>query len=65
MRIAFFDPFSGASGDMILGALLDAGLPLPALRAELGKLDLAGYDLRVESVERHGLRGTRSTVAVT
>jgi len=64
MRIAFFDPFSGASGDMILGALLDAGLPLPALRAELGKLDLAGYDLRVESVERHGLRGTRVVVAV-
>ncbi|CAA9576041.1 MAG: hypothetical protein AVDCRST_MAG19-3366 [uncultured Thermomicrobiales bacterium] len=64
MRIAFFDPFSGASGDMILGALLDAGLPLPALRAELGKLDLAGYDLRVESVERHGLRGTRAVVAV-
>jgi uncharacterized protein (TIGR00299 family) protein len=64
MRIAFFDPFSGASGDMILGALLDAGLPLPALRAELGKLDLAGYDLRVERVTQHGLSGTHVAVAV-
>jgi len=64
MRVAFFDPFSGASGDMILGALLDAGVPLPALRRELGKVDLAGYELRVERAERHGLSGTRVVVAV-
>ncbi len=64
MRIAYFDPFSGASGDMILGALLDAGLPLPALRAELGKLDLAGYDLRVEPAAQHGIHGTRAVVRV-
>ncbi len=64
MRVALFDPFSGASGDMVLGALLDAGLPLPALRAELGKLGLGGWDLRVETVERHGLRGTRVAVEV-
>ena len=64
MRIAFFDPFSGASGDMILGALLDAGLSLPNLRGELGKLDLTGYGLAVEAVTRHGLRGTQVTVSV-
>jgi uncharacterized protein (TIGR00299 family) protein len=65
VRIAYFDPFSGASGDMVLGALLDAGLPVPALRAELGKLDLAGYDLRAERVTRQGLAGTQVTVSVT
>ncbi|MDQ3044137.1 MAG: nickel pincer cofactor biosynthesis protein LarC [Chloroflexota bacterium] len=65
MRIAFFDPFSGASGDMILGALIDAGLPLAALRAELGKLNVSGYDLRVERVTQHSLSGTRVTVAVS
>ena len=41
MRIAFFDCFSGASGDMILGALLDAGLELEDLRRELGKLPIS------------------------
>ena len=65
MRIAFFDPFSGASGDMILGALLDAGLPLPALRAELGKLNLSGYELQVEQIAQHSIFGTRATVSVT
>ncbi|MDP9368321.1 MAG: DUF111 family protein, partial [Chloroflexota bacterium] len=64
MRIAFFDPFSGASGDMLLGALLDAGLPLTELRAALGKIDLFGYDLRVERVSQHGIAGTRVTVVV-
>ena len=65
MRIAYFDPFSGASGDMILGALLDAGLPHPALLAELGKLDLSGYRLRVDRVAQHGLTGTRVVVGLT
>lgn len=63
MRIAFFDPFSGASGDMILGSLIDAGLSVNQLRAELGKLNLAGYSLTVEAVNRHGLQGTRLTVS--
>ena len=49
---------------MILGALLDAGLSLPLLRAELGKINLTGYDLQVESVTRHGIRGTRVDVRV-
>jgi uncharacterized protein (TIGR00299 family) protein len=64
VRIAYFDPFSGASGDMILGALIDAGLPVADLRADLGRLDLAGYELRVERIERHGLTGTQVTVEV-
>ncbi|MGB3307017.1 MAG: nickel pincer cofactor biosynthesis protein LarC [Thermomicrobiales bacterium] len=65
MKIAFFDPFSGASGDMILGALVDAGLPLPELAAELGKLNVGGYDLRAEQAGQHGMHGTRVVVTVT
>src|SRR5215218_10261211 len=62
LRIAYFDPFSGASGDMILGALLDAGLPLDDLKHELAKLDLPGYELRAECAGQHGLAGTRAIV---
>ncbi|MGH7310721.1 MAG: nickel insertion protein, partial [Candidatus Rokuibacteriota bacterium] len=40
MRIAFFDCPSGAAGDMIMGALVDAGAPFEALRRELAKLPL-------------------------
>ena len=40
MRLAYFDCPSGAAGDMILGALVDAGVPFEALREALGKLDL-------------------------
>ena len=64
MKIAYFDPFSGASGDMILGALVDVGLSFPALAAELGKLGLEGYDLRQEPTSQHGIHGTRVTVTV-
>jgi uncharacterized protein (TIGR00299 family) protein len=64
VRIAFFDPFSGASGDMVLGALLDVGLSLAALRTELGKLDIAGYELRAEPFDRGVIHGTRAIVVV-
>jgi uncharacterized protein (TIGR00299 family) protein len=64
LRIAYFDPFSGASGDMILGALLDAGLPLADFKHELAKLHLPGYELRAERVGQHGLAGTRAVVEV-
>jgi len=65
VKIAFFDPFSGASGDMILGALVDAGLPLNALTSELSKLDLGGYRIRAERTGQHGIHGTRIVVDVT
>ena len=45
-RVLYFDCFSGAAGDMLLGALLDAGLPLEALREALGSLGV-GHELRV------------------
>ncbi len=53
-RIAYFDCFSGVAGDMVLGALVDAGLPLAVLKRELGKLTLAGY-----TIQRARQRGPR------
>jgi uncharacterized protein (TIGR00299 family) protein len=58
-RILYLDLFSGASGDMLLGALVDAGLSLELLRAQLGKLDLGGYELEAEVQLRHGIAGTK------
>jgi uncharacterized protein (TIGR00299 family) protein len=62
MRIAYFDCFSGASGDMLLGSLLDAGLPLDALVADLGALGIGGYRLEAQRVSRQGLAGTQLRV---
>jgi uncharacterized protein (TIGR00299 family) protein len=62
MRIAYFDCFSGCSGDMILGALVDAGLPLELLRSEIARLKLPGVDLKAEKVRRGELIGTRVQV---
>src|SRR6476469_8386778 len=59
MRILYFDCFNGASGDMILGALLDAGLPLAALRDALGSLGLAEYELAADRVLRAGVSATQ------
>src|SRR5262245_33414293 len=58
----YFDCFSGISGDMALGALLDAGLPLEALRAELAKLNLPGWSIDAERGVRRYLAGTRARV---
>ena len=62
MNILYFDCFSGASGDMILGALLDAGLPLEDLRAALGSLALGDVKLEVERVDRSGIGATNFQV---
>ncbi len=48
MPIAYFDCFSGASGDMILGALIDAGMPLSHLKRELKLISIGSYDLMCE-----------------
>ena len=56
-RVLYFDCFSGAAGDMILAALLDAGLPLDRLREALGSLTV-GHELRVSRVMRAGLSAT-------
>ncbi len=62
MTIAYFDCFSGASGDMILGALIDAGLSPRLLREELKKLRLPTVRLTVSRVLRAGIRATRVKV---
>ncbi|MBN1488277.1 MAG: nickel pincer cofactor biosynthesis protein LarC [Phycisphaerae bacterium] len=64
MRIGYFDCFSGASGDMILGACIDAGVALDALRAELGRLHLPGYRLDAEKVSKQGFAATQANVVV-
>jgi len=64
MIVAYFDCYSGISGDMTLGALVDAGVDPEALRAEVGKLGLEGYELRFERVERQGISGTHAIVVM-
>ncbi len=59
MRIAYFDCYSGISGDMVLGALLDAGLDINILSKELKKLRIKGYELKKRKVMRQGITGTK------
>ena len=62
MRIAYFDCFSGASGDMILGSLIDAGLSRRGLREELKKLRIPNVRLKTERVLKAGLAATQVIV---
>ena len=62
MKYAYFDCFSGISGDMTLGALLNAGVPVEQLRAELQGLSLPGWDLSTEKVWKNGMAATYAKV---
>ena len=62
MNSAYFQCIGGASGDMILGALLDAGLSLDDLRGALAKLNTSGYALKSQRAQRGGLEGTHLVV---
>jgi hypothetical protein len=62
MKLAYFDCPSGAAGDMILGALVDAGAPFDSLREELGKLSLEGYSLERREVRKGAFRATKIEV---
>ena len=63
-QIGYLDCFSGISGDMLLGALVDAGLSVEELRAELAKLPVGGYRIEAARAQRAGLAATRVTVAL-
>lgn len=62
-RTLYFDCFAGASGDMVLGALLDAGLPIDDLRSALGSLAIEGrWHVHADRVLRAGVSATKFTL---
>lgn len=63
MTHAYFDCFSGVAGDMVLGALLDLGLPLAHLKQQLGRLSLTGYRINLIK-EKRPVRGTNVRIDV-
>lgn len=65
MKIAYFDCFSGISGDMTLGAFVDAGLDFTVLQEQLARLRLHGYTLSAEKVKRAGISGTKVHVLIS
>ncbi len=64
MKIAYFDCIAGAGGDMILGALIDAGLPEITLRERLAALNLDDFELRCRRVDKNGFAATKVDVIV-
>lgn len=64
VRIAWFDPYSGADGEMVLGALINAGVDLDELHTLLARVPMDGYSIRAETVVSHGLSGTRVSIDV-
>ena len=63
MKIAYLDCASGISGDMTLGALVDAGAPLSEIQAGIDSLGLPSCSLKTEEVKKKGFRATQLTVA--
>jgi pyridinium-3,5-bisthiocarboxylic acid mononucleotide nickel chelatase len=62
MKTLYFDCFAGASGDMILGAMIGVGVDPDYLRSELSKLSVAGFGIEIETVNRSGLSATFARV---
>jgi len=62
LKVGYLDCYSGLSGDMILGALLDCGLSLDLLTAELARLPIAGYSIYAQPMKRGIITGTQATV---
>lgn len=65
MKVLSYDCFSGISGDMNLGAMIDLGVDKDFLINELNKLNLKGWELLVQKDQRHGISGTKVTVRQT
>ncbi len=63
MNALYLDTFSGISGDMMLGLLVDLGIDLDTIRAELTRLPVSGYSLEQRQEKRHGIGGTRVRVS--
>jgi pyridinium-3,5-bisthiocarboxylic acid mononucleotide nickel chelatase len=62
MKTAYIDCFSGISGDMFLGALIDAGLPFDELKRVLATLPIGHYSLEAKKEIKNGLTGTKFSV---
>lgn len=65
MKIAYFDIFAGISGDMTLGAFVDAGLPIQELSHEISRLHLKGVNLDASHIVRNGITATKVDVVIT
>ncbi|MQY58383.1 MAG: nickel pincer cofactor biosynthesis protein LarC [Clostridia bacterium] len=64
MRAAYFNCFSGISGDMVLAALVDLGWPIKELERELSKLDLFNYQIEAEKVAKQGITSTQIKIRI-
>ena len=64
LRAAYFDCYSGISGDMILGAMVDLGVDIKEIRNALKKINLKGYKLHSKKIQRNGLASTQITVKI-
>lgn len=65
MRVLYFDCFSGISGDMTLGALIDLGVDIEQFKRELARLNLTGYELVIGKKSQNGIVGTDVQVLLT
>ncbi len=65
MKIAYFDTFSGVSGNMTLGAFVSSGVSLDALSAEIGKLRLRGVELQASHIVRNGITAVKLDVVIS
>ena len=65
MRAAYFDTFSGISGDMVLGAFISAGVSLDDLRNELSKLPLTGYHVSAQTITRSMISAVKIDVTLS
>ena len=61
-RVLYFDAAAGVSGDMFVGALIDAGADFAVIREHLGLLRLDGFTVRTRQVEKQGITGTKFDV---
>ena len=64
MEIAYFDCFSGISGDMILGSLIDLGLDIEYLKNEFKKINLSGYEINAEKIKKRDISCIKVNITV-